>query len=346
MEPYFLFFITLGIVLYTALLIFRASDLRGSGQEEALLSRETGFALNNYVLAAATLVVLLGTMSPLISRLFTGNTITVGPQFFNNMAGPLLMLLVLLMGICPLLAWFKTSPGKLWRNLSVPLCLAVLVALVLIALAVTKVTPARPLAIVAFAVCALVAAAIFQEWIRGTMARHRNRGENYIQAFGNLIARSRARYGGYIVHLGVILLATGILGSSFYSVTKEVTLNPGGAVTIQNYTLTYKGLTTMHLADRDVVKAELSVIDGLRPSGDISPFIVIKDPFGSARKVAIRTALDHDLYVVLEKYQGSTAVFTASVNPLVLWIWIGGAMLLCGTILAFWPARKREGDAR
>lgn len=346
MEPYFLFFLTLGIILYTGIMITRSSDLFTKGPAETLLSRETGFAANNLVLVAATVVILLGTMSPLISRLFTGNTVTVGPSFFNSVAGPILILVVLLMGICPLLAWFKTSPGKLWRNLSIPLYVAVVVVLVLVLLAAFKVMAARPLAVFSFAVFALVAAVIFQEWIRGTRARHKSRGENYLQAFGNLIFNSRARYGGYIVHIGVILLAMGILASSFYSVTKEITLNPGEAVTIQEYTLTYKGLTSEPRVDRDVVTAEMNVVDGVRPAGNISPYIVIKEPFGSARKVAIRTALDHDLYVVLERYQGNAAAFTVSVHPLVLWIWIGGILLLLGTVLALWPARKKEEGTR
>ncbi|MBI2957516.1 MAG: heme lyase CcmF/NrfE family subunit [Chloroflexi bacterium] len=342
MEPYFLFFMVSGLILFAALVVSRISDLQGEARPEALLSRETGFTLNNVALVGATVVVLLGTMSPLFSRAFTGDTITVGPQFFNTIVGPLLVLIVLLMGICPLLSWYRTAPGKLWKNLIGPLYAALATGIVLVVLGTTGVTVLRPYAVVTFCICAFVVTSIAIEWVRGTAARHKSRGENYGKAFFSLLAAGRARYGGYIVHLGVVLTAIGIIGSSAFGVSREFTLSPGGSADVEDYTFTYSGLTQSVAADRTVVKASLSVARGGRFIGDMGPATTFKRDFPNpVTEIALRSGPAQDLYVILEGYdQTQAAALKVLINPLVFWIWIGGGLLLAGAVLSFWPTRK------
>ncbi len=350
MEPYFAFFMTAGIVLYTALVISRLRDLRSDVQvEDALFSRETGFAINNYAFAAVTLVVLLGTMSPLFSQLFTGNTITLGANFFNTVISPIFVIIVLLMGICPLLAWYRSSPEKLVNNLLGPTYAAMGTAIVLVLLGAFGINRIKPYAIITFSICAFAGAAIFLEWVRGTMARHRTRGESYVKAFGSLIGSGRARYGGYIVHLGVLLLALGIAGSSAYGVTREFTLAAGQSSAIQNYTLTFSRVDQLLEGDRTIQEAKVLVTKDGKSIGEFKPQRIFKENFPNpVTEVALRTGLTEDLYVLLTGTGQNAAAFKVLVNPLVMWIWIGGGILLLGSVIAFWPAssrRRRESFA-
>jgi cytochrome c-type biogenesis protein CcmF len=342
LGPFFLFFIGIGVALFTVLLVSRVEDLRSENELDSLLSRESTFLLNNLILLAASLAILLGTLFPLLSELVRGVRVTVGPPFFNAVVGPIFVLLVLLMGICPLIGWYRASRGNLLHNFLRPLYIALGTAVVLVLLGVFDVMPLKSYAVAAFSICAFVMATIVIEWWRGTRARHRTRRENYAKAFLSLIWNSKARYGGYFVHVGVILVAIGIVGSSAYGVSREFTLAPGESATIEEYTLTYQGLDQYPTATQTVVAANLSVSNSGKPVGNMVPKKLFKPNFDAVTEIALRSNPAQDLYVVLLGWdENGVAAFKVLVNPLVFWIWVGGVLLLGGTVVALWPERHK-----
>jgi cytochrome c-type biogenesis protein CcmF len=169
------------------------------------------------------------------------------------------------------------------------------------------------------------------------------RAENYLKAFWGLIWANRPRYGGYIVHIGIVILAIGVVGSSLYDVEKEATLRPGETMTINNYSLTYKNMDFYETQSKAVVTATLSVYNDGKLIGRLTPEKYFHRSYEQAvTEVAIRSTLLEDLYVILIGWDedGATA-FKVLINPLVNWIWIGGMVVVLGGLLAFWPERRK-----
>jgi cytochrome c-type biogenesis protein CcmF len=198
-------------------------------------------------------------------------------------------------------------------------------------------------ALIAFPVCGFVLSTILYEWFQETRARHRMRAENYLKAFWGLIGTNRPRYGGYIVHIAIILIAIGVIGSSFYEVETEATLKPGESMTIKNYTLTYENMDRYETESKLVVTATLSVYNQGKLIGMLTPEKYFHRTYEQpVTEVAIRTTLLEDLYVILIGWdEDGTTAFKVLVNPLVNWIWIGGGVFLLGGLIAFWPDQRR-----
>jgi cytochrome c-type biogenesis protein CcmF len=169
------------------------------------------------------------------------------------------------------------------------------------------------------------------------------RAENYLKAFWGLIGTNRPRYGGYIVHIAIVLIAIGVIGSSFYGVEKETTIKPGESISIENYTLTYENMDRYETRSKLVVTATLSVYNGEELIGKLMPekhYHLLSDQWMT--EVAIRSTLLEDLYAILAGWdEDGTASFKVLVNPLVSWIWIGGGIFLLGGLIAFWPDRQK-----
>jgi cytochrome c-type biogenesis protein CcmF len=337
--PLFGALLTAVVVGSLALLWLRLPALRSENQLDSLVSRESSFLLNNLLLVGAAFAIFFGTVFPLLSEAVRGVKTTVGPPFFQQATGPIFLALLLLMGICPLMAWRKASVKNLSRNFLFPLGIGASTAVVLFALGM------RPLyAVLAFSVLSFVAASILLEFYRGVRARHRGRGENHAIAVPRLIWANKPRYGGYIVHIGVILIALGIAGSQMFSTNVEATVKPGETIQIRNYVLTYQGLTSYTEGSEEIVAATLDVRRGGQSLGSI----VTSKSFSAGRQdpmtdVSIRSDPREDLYTILSGWnEDGTATFKVLVNPLVMWIWVGGAVLLLGTAIAFWPDAGAE----
>jgi cytochrome c-type biogenesis protein CcmF len=344
LGPLFLAFIGVSLVGSTALLASRLNDLRSEDELDSFVSRESTFLLNNLILVGATFAIFLGTVFPVISEWVKGVKITVSAPFFNQVTGPIFLLLILLMGVCPLIGWRRATLRNLLRNFLYPLITAVVLAVVLFLLGV-KVW----YALLGFAISGFVLGTIFLEWFRGVRARHRTRKENYIKAFLNLVWGNRPRYGGYIVHVGIILLAIGILGSTAYKVEKEVTVSPGESLSIKNYVLKYENIDVYRTSKEWVAAATLSVYNGERFRGTMTAEKRFHDNYQQwVSKVAIRSNPLEDLYVIFSGWEeiDGPAIFKVVVNPLVLWIWIGGGVLILGAMIAFWPERARPAPRR
>ena len=254
--PYFFGFLGVVLIGSTALLLYRLPRLQAEGAFDAVLSRETGFLLNNLLLVGIAAAVFWGTVFPLLSEAVRGTKVAVGPPFYQQVNGPLLVALLVLMGVGPLLAWRYTSRASLVRNLAWPTGVAATVGIALYACGVE-----RGLALLAAVACAFVVGAVALEYYRGVRARQRG-GQAALPALATLVARNRRRYGGYLVHLAMVLIAVGVLGSS-HQVERLVTLGPGESARVGEYTLTYDGLYDAREPDAEGVFARL----GLRGPG-------------------------------------------------------------------------------
>ncbi len=336
----FLLFLAVSTIISFGLFFYRMSLLKGSTSLESALSRETAFLVNNLFLLAIAFFTLWGVVFPIISEITTGETITVGEPYYNQVNGPLMLGLICLMGIGPLLPWRKSNLSQVNRILIVPLVSTTIVVITISLLfQITK-----PIVIVGIAVSTLAAISVFQEWIRGTKARQSSTGRNYLLAFCDLILANRPRYGGYIVHIAIIMLAFGILGSSFYNSEKDVFLAIGESTEIEDYSIEFTGIRTEIFPDRTERIADLKITKGDNELGSIGAWQGIYPSFSMlSTRAAIRSTPIEDLYVIFSETQpdGKTAAFRILVNPLVWWMWLSGPFVILGTIVALWPARKR-----
>ena len=338
--PYFFGFLALVLIGGGGLLLYRLPALRAEGRFDALLSREVGFLANNWLLLAVLAATFWGTIFPLLSEALHGANVAIGPQFYKQVNGPVFIGLLVLMGVGPLLAWRRTSRSSLAHNFRWPTLAGVGVAGALLALlGISRVGAA-----LAFGACAFVVGAILLEFARGVGVRRRS-GIGWVAALHGLIAANRRRYGGYIVHLGIVVFALGVIGSSFFQQVLDAHLKPGESRAIGRYQLTYQGLSSYRQPGFEATVATLDV-------GGAAPIQLRAERRVYANweqqpttGVAIGSTwpwLD-DVYVLLTSWDDSrTADFRIFLNPLVSLIWAGGVLLLVGTLVAAWPSRVVE----
>ena len=330
----FLLFMGFTLLGSAAAFFWRMDTLKSRGSLESMLSRESVFLLQNVLFLAVAFVTLWGTVFPIFSEAAQDTTITVGQPFFNRVNGPMLLVLVFLMGVGPLLPWRRASGRSLVR--AYPIGAAVLTGAVL-AIAGLR----QPVPLVGFATCALVATGIVHEWVRGTRSRHA-RGEGYLVAFSRLLAGNRPRYGGYIVHLGIITLAVGAIGSSFYSVQRDLVMRPGDSASLGKYTFRYLDVSRTSFRDREEDVAKFEVFSGDSYLGIMRPFRAFYPEFRmAATRGAIRSTPLEDFYIVPSEFSDDgRAVFRVLINPLVWWMWASGPLLCLGVLLALTPQRQ------
>lgn len=334
MGPLFLAFLIIVLLGSLGLLFYRRKDLRDESEISSFISRDNTFLLNNLLLVAATTAIFLGTI-------FGSDQ-----SFFNQVVVPIFLAVILLSGICILIAWRRPPIKKLRLNLLWPALAALIVLLALLIGGIRQ-----WYALAAYFLCSFVISAVLSQWLRDVFARHRAKAENYLKAFFNLISSNKSRYGGYIVHIAIVLIAIGIVGSSLFDVETEAALMPGESMSINDYSLTYEGLDWYGAPSKMVVTAEVSVYKGDRFISTLSPEVHFHSNFEQAvSEIAIRSTPVEDLYITLAGWEpvdsedlnkGYIAGFSAKVNPLVAWIWIGGGVFLLGGLLAFWSERRR-----
>lgn len=340
LGPFFIGFLAIGLLGSLGLVYSRRNALKSEDELDSLLSRESSFLFNNLILVGATFATFLGVIFPLLSEAIRGVKVTVGPPFYNQVNGPIFLLLLLLMGICPLIGWKRASPSNLLRNFLYPFIFGIIMAIILFIVGIRQ-----PYALIALATSGFVLFTIFLEWFRGVRARHRTRQENYLKAFVTLVMSNRPRYGGYIVHVGVIILAFSVVGTMAYSTSKEASIRPGETISIGKYTLRYEGMSQYKTARKDVVVANMTVFNGGERLGSMAPEkftpIYYDQPI---TEVAIRSNMEEDLYVILMGWDniGGVTAFKVIINPLMMWMWVGSMVLVGGGIFALWPERKRK----
>jgi len=337
LGPYFFCFLAFSLVFSLGWLFYRMPDLRGENEFESAFSREASFLLNNLILLGIVFATFWGSIFPLVTEALRGAKITVGPPYFDKVDGPLFLVLIALMGIGPLMPWRRASPAMLRRNFGIP---ALLASIATIALLVGGVR--EPAADVALFLCTFVLATSVQEFVWGTRVRMRA-GQNVVRAFVNLVRSNRRRYGGYVVHIGMILIAVAITGSQFYQIQQNATLKPGASMTVGRYQLRLENLQEAAYPGYRRVWADLAVTQDGHPIGTIEPGrqYHINFELEPNTKVALISGPLDDLYVVLSGWQtDGSASFFVFVNPMVMWLWVGGIVLLIGGLITLWP----DGD--
>lgn len=338
LGPLFLGFLAITIVVSTVLILRRRRLLAGQNGIGSWTSKESSFLINNLLFIALTIGVFIGTIMPALSEWLAGKKITMGAEFFNRFSTPIGMSIFLLTGVCALLAWGKSHTKSLLKNSALPVGLTILA---LIALVLDGIR--QPLALIALAIALFGLLTTALEFIRGARVRQKTDRLSFFRALLSLALRNKRRYGGYIVHLGVLLLFLGMIGSSAFSIEKTATLQKGETMTLGAYALTYQGLTYIEKPDREIHRALFKVNRAGRFVGEVHADKHLYDNFQPATEVGIRSTLRDDLYVILAGYdqQTETATINALVNPLMLWMWIGGIVMVLGALLALGPKRLR-----
>ncbi|MEO7457042.1 MAG: heme lyase CcmF/NrfE family subunit, partial [Gemmatimonadaceae bacterium] len=339
------FFLATGATIY--FVATRLKDLEATAELESMVSREAAFLYNNLVLVGIAFSVLWGTLFPIISEWVRGSKITVGPPFFNTVNVPLGLLLLALTGVGPLIAWRKASTSNLRRQFVVPVFAGLFSGSLLIALGMRN-----GHALVAYTLAAFVAGTISQEFYKGINARRSIHGEALPLATIRLIARNRRRYGGYIVHAGIVVLFCAFAGLAFKK-DHDVQLRAGESKELDDplghhWRFVSQGVSTSETLNRFVTGIGLEVFrDGKRlgilTSEKRQYFDSQKQPqFEPSTEVGIRSSAKLDLYVVLAGVRDDTAELRISFNPLVVWVWIGGMVMAIGGLIVMWPQAERR----
>ncbi len=300
---------------------------------------------NNLILVGITFAVFWGTIFPVLSEAVRGVKITVGPPFFNRVNAPLALGLVFLTGIGPLIAWRRTTADNLVRSFAAPVAIGVATGIVAAAAGLRQ-----WYVLTAFSLAAFVIGTVLVEFRRGMNARRHMMAEPRAKALVNLVAKNNRRYGGYVIHVGVIVAFIGIVGSSFFRTEVKKSVHEGDSFTIGSYTLRFLGFSevdTPHVASA-TARVEVLGADG-REITVMTPaklfYIRAQQP---ATEVAIRSTPLSDLYVVLAGIDdsGQTATFEVFLTPLVFWLWAGGLLMVLGTVIVMWPnVRERAAIA-
>ena len=332
----FLAYILVALIVSFSLVIWRLPLLKSEHEIESFFSREAGFLLNNVVLVGITFAVFWGTMFPVISEAVQGIKVTVGPPFFNQVNVPIALLLILLAGVGPLLAWRKGSVKLLRKIFVYPIGVALVSLAVLVAFGVRHVY-----AVLAFSLCIFMIATIVLEYYRGISARRRHQGEGVFAAAWELTMRNKRRFGGYIVHFGIAVLFIGVAASSAYQMVGEVRLGIGESFAMNNFRLRYEGVRGGRNEHYQSAFARLTVYKGGHRLGEIEPEKrVYFTPPQPTTEAGIRYGLTEDVYAVFAEVDGDgSATFKFLVNPLISWVWFGGYIIFLGTIVCFLPER-------
>ncbi len=335
--PLFLIFLIVILIFSFGLLIRRLPLLKSENELDAFISRESSFFFNNLILVSLAFAVLWGTLFPIISEAVRGIRISVGPPFYNQINIPFALILLALTGICPLIGWRKASQRNLQRSFIIPVAIGLVFGIILAFTGMTSIY-----AIMSFSLSLFVLVTIFIEFYRGTKARARINNLNYLNAFWKLIMINKRRYGGYIVHIGIIAIFVGITGSSAFQKEKEAILDPGESLQIANYTLHYNGLVDQSTNHVRVIAAEIQVENNGKPLPTMYPSKQLFTNYDPVSEVAIRQTLKEDLYIIFASWDDEgRASFKVLINPLVSWIWIGGIIMIVGTLIASGPTRKK-----
>ena len=364
----FMIFMFVGLVFAFGLFLWRMPHLKSDRVMESFLSRESAFLVNNFLFLAVMAVTLWGVLYPLFSDLARDVSVSVAAPYFDRANGPVLLGIVVMMGIGPLLPWRKASARSLKQWLIWPTLVGVVAIGILLAVGVQ-----RPIAIFAFGVVAFVAASISEEWWRGTAARVRS-GDNWPMAWWRLVNGNRPRHGGYIVHISILMLGLGIIGTNFYQQRTDDTLELGQSLVIDNYRIEYVDNGNSSRPDRVARWAEMTVyrideddyaveFDTARADGatgftledssprtndkllgTIEPWHGFYADFNMASvRSGIRSTIVEDLYVIPRDFLADGRVSLAvSINPLAWWLWASGPFFIIGTMVALWPQAAVE----
>ncbi len=340
--PWFLGFIGLTVTVSLALVFWRLPTLRSQTKLESVVSREAAFLYNNLLLLALCLTIFWGVVYPLISEAVRGEAVVLGREYYDFFLRIFGLPLLLLMGIGPLIAWRRASLQSLLTTFLWPTGVAAATGLVLLALGAGSSIPG----LIAYTFSAFVAATIVLEFVRGTRARKALGATSWPGAFSSLIARNRRRYGGYVVHAAIVLLAIGIAGSSAFDTVAEARLTRGESMEVGKYRLEYRALDERIAANATEIRAELAVSRGNRDLGTLEAgknAYTIEEQVSNEVGIRSDPLTGEDLFVIAEQIDpDGTVYFRVFVKPLVNLIWVAGLVFLLGALIAMWPDAREQ----
>ena len=337
--PALLGFFAVICLVSVGLIGWRAERLRGPGRIDSPVSREAAFLANNLLFGAFALVVLVGTVFPLLAEVYDGRQLSVGEPYFDSMTRPIGFLLLFLMALAPALPWRAAGGELLHRRLVVPAWMAAGAMLAAAALGMRGLAPLGALGLGVFALAGIV-----RSFAVGLAGRRRATGERLPRALVAMMGANSRLYGGLVVHAGVVVFAVAFAFSSSFAVEREAVLGRGESMSLQGYTVTYLGDDTTRSSRKTTVSVDLGVARGGRSLGTYAPAL---STFAGSRQAigtpSVRTGLREDLYLTLiAAPDDGSVVVGVRVNPTVVWLWIGAAVMVAGTAIAAWPSRRRR----
>ena len=367
----FLGFMILSLVFAFSIFLWRYPKLQSERAVESFLSREASFLVNNFLLLVVTSVTLWGVLFPLFSNLARDVDVSVSAPYFNRVNGPVLLTIIIIMGIGPLLPWRRTSARSLKRWLIPPSIAALAVVAIFMLSGTTEFW-----AVIGFAAVSFAAVAVLEEWWLGSLSRVRNLDESVPVAWWRLINGNRPRHGGYIVHLAVLSVAIGVIGTQFFDQRYDAAIMPGESIVIDNYRIQFLERRVDDRPDRVAQWADINVYS-INPDDYTvernnaaiegrSGFVVNTDARNGDRLIGklapsyeqhrnfelisvrsgIMTSPLEDLYVIPRDFlQDGRVSLAVSINPLAVWLWIAGPIFILGTMVALWPYPKLERAA-
>lgn len=334
---YFVWFLVAGIGFTAYMIVSRLDYLRSEAELDSVVSRESSFLFNNVILLASCFAVLWGTLFPVISEYFTGDKITVGAPFFNKVNVPIALFLLFLTGVGPLFAWRRTSPESLRRNFRWPALGALVCAIALFAAGMRHFY-----ALVCLSLCAFVTLCVLMEFYRGGRVIQRKQRSSLAAAVLELTRRNTRRYGGYLVHMAIVLMFVGFSGAAFNVVHQEE-MAVGDSIAVGRYDFKLQNVSEMDNPNYFRAVAALDV----SKDGDFLETLMPERRFYHASnqptsRVDVRHRLREDVYVVYagQSNDGANPVVQVYINPLVNWIWIGALVLVLGTSVALVPSKS------
>jgi cytochrome c-type biogenesis protein CcmF len=333
----FVGFMIMIMVVSFGFVIYRLPLLRARNDFDSWLSREAAFLVNNWILLFCAFFVMFATLFPTISEAVTGDRINLVAPFFDKWMAPIGLALLFLTGVGPLMGWRKTTASSLQYQLLWPVAAGVSALIATYFFGFRFWTTG-----LCFSLCAMVMGTIVQEFWRGAIVRRQATGTDILTALIGLVGRNKRRYGGYIVHVGVVLFFLGCAGQTYKQELKTL-VHPGDKVTLGPYTVRYDSLTVNQDDQKQMVIATMGVLEGDKQIDTVYParWFFNKQPEPPTAEVAIRRSMSEDLYIVLDNFEmgPQTASIQVIINPLVNWIWLGFGFLAVGTIITLLPER-------
>ena len=342
---WFLSFIGVVVLLSTYLLFTRLSALKSEREIDSLFSREAFFLLNNLLFVGAAFAIMWGTIYPLFTELFFNQKLTVGPPYFNRVAAPIFGVILLVMAIIPLIGWGGASARNMLAKLLRPLALSFAISVLLFAFGIQD-----WMALTGYFIALLVITTTTLEIAQGARARARATRENIFAALRGLLARNRQRYGGYLVHIAVAVMAIGVIGSQVYVTDTTRALKPGETMQVRGYTLRFDSIAPTERGGEAIITA--ARLTAFRDGKEIAILTPSRNFYPRQQDTqtipAIVSSLQEDLYVIIAGWEENfaTVTFRAYLNPLVFFVWFGGLMLIVSTLIAAFPDMPLAERAR
>lgn len=321
-------------------IIYKYKNIRESKNKiESYLSRETAFLLNNVLLVLTSLIILWGVLFPVVSIIFTGTEISVSAPYFNKTAGPILLAIILLMGIGPILSWRKTTIKSTIARILPSIILSIFFLIYLLLIGINKFFPVVSICSIFF-----VLTIIIREWIGGTRSRM-NGSINPFSAFIKMIFSNRGRNGGYVVHLAILALAFGVVGTKFYDQRIDTNISISEEVTFKNYNIYFESIDQEINNGNSVTKANFSIYNNEKKF--IGKIEAMHSYYPNYNQISVRSGIltnpIEDLYIIPKDFiDENRMTVRIAVNPLAWWIWASGPILLIGTVVTLWPSKLRK----